>query len=67
MRAMMKLFRRNKKVENTRKHNPMVYVHCHWTDNRGRTAERMLKSVLEEHVANGNIFEDYEIIAYIER
>lgn len=62
---MMRLFRRNKKEMKARKDTRMVYAHVQWTDNRGRTAERMPKCLLEEHVKNGNIFGDYEIIAYL--
>lgn len=55
--------RKNKPTE--RRHNPMVYAHIQWTDNRGYTAERMPKALLEQYVAEGLIYADYEIIAYI--
>jgi hypothetical protein len=61
----MKLFRRNKKETKTRKDHRAVYVYVQWTDNRGRTAERMSKACLENYVDLGLIYPDYEIIAYI--
>ena len=63
---MMNLFRKNNKKNTTaRKDTRMVYAHVQWTDNCGRTAERMPKALLEQYVADGIIYEDYEIITYL--
>ena len=62
---MMKLFRRNKKETKARKDTRMVYAHVQWTDNRGWTAERMPKCLLDEYVKTGKIFGDYKIIGYL--
>ena len=63
---MMKLFRRNKKETKARKDHRAVYVKCQWVDNRGWTTERMSKACLENYVAIGLIYPDYDIIAYID-
>jgi hypothetical protein len=61
----MKLFRRNKKETKERKDNRAVYAYVQWTDNRGRTAERMSKACLENYVDLGLIYPDYDIIGYL--
>jgi hypothetical protein len=61
----MKLFKRNKKETKTRKDHRAVYAYVQWTDNRGRTAERMSKACLENYVDLGLIYPDYDIIGYL--